>query len=171
MNSPIHDNQINRFILKPRFKIVVKRSQKAVLEMFKENFNREDNKYYGKIVNHHVVLDIPSEENHLWSPKLHIEVEKQTEDSALVKGLFGPKPQVWTFFMFLHFAVATSFFVFLFIAYSNYTLNKDYDFALLMCILLPLVWIIFYVFGQLGKKKGHKQMLELFDYMEGILKG
>jgi len=71
--------------------------------------------------------------------------------------------------MFLHFVVAIAFVVFLVIAYSNYTLDKDYSFAFTIDIVLPVIWLVFYVGGQLGKKKGYKQMQELHDYLMGTL--
>lgn len=39
------------------------------------------------------------------------------EKQAVVKGLFEPKPQVWTLFMFFHFAVALAFIGFSIMAY------------------------------------------------------
>jgi len=171
MNKPIHNNQINRLVLKPRFKVSVAASQKTVLEDFKGIFNSGTCVYCSKITGHHIVLDIQEKQSHFWSPQLHIEIEKKSEDTSVLKGLFGPKPQVWTFFMFLHFAVALSFLVFLVIAYSNYTLDKDYIFALTMDIILSVIWLVFYIGGQLGKKKGYKQMQELHDYlMEALSK-
>lgn len=171
MNQPIHNNNINRIVLKPRFEVVVRASQEIVLRNFKDIFESGICIYYSKIVGHHLVLDIPENENHFWSPQLHVEVEKKDEETTIVKGLLGPKPQVWTFFMFLHFAVAISFLVFLVIAYSNYTLDKDYGFALTMDIILPIIWLVFYIGGQLGKRKGYTQMQELHDFlMESLSK-
>jgi len=171
MNKPIHGNAVNRFILKPRFKETLKASQESVIELLKKSFKADNCKFDSKFVGHHIVIDVPKEDKHFWSPQLHIEIEKETDATTILKGLFGPKPQVWTFFMFIHFAVAITFFVFLVIAYSKYTLDKDYSFALTMCVLMPVLWVVFYVFGQIGKKKGYTQMLEIHDYMmEGLSK-
>lgn len=171
MNKPIHGNKVNRIILKPRFKERLKVPQETVLKTLKKHFSKADCKYNTKFVGHHLVVDVPEKERHFWSPQLHVEVEKEGDKTSVLKGLFGPKPQVWTFFMFVHFVVAVAFFVFLVIAYSKYTLDKDYNFALTMCIILPVLWLIFYVMGQLGKKKGYTQMLALHDYlMEGLSK-
>ncbi len=169
MNKPIHHNQVNRILLKPRFKLLVSKSQKTVLEYLETKLSLKDNKFDYKIVMHHIVLDIKKEENHFWSPQLHLEIEKETDKSSVVKGLFGPKPQVWTFFMFIHFAVALIFLVFLVIAYSNYTLNRDYSFALIVSVIMPILWIIFYIFGQLGKKKAYPQMLQMHNFLMDIL--
>ncbi len=169
MNKPIHDNQINKVLLKPRFKIEVDESEKDVLSKFKENLKDTDCKFSSKISDHHVIIDIPEKENHFWSPQLHIEIEKDENKKTIVRGVLGPKPQVWTFFMFLHFAVAIAFLVFFVIFYSNWSLKQDYTLAMIMCIILPIVWVFLYFFGQLGKKFGYNQMVELHDFLMNTL--
>ena len=169
MNQPIHDSQLNKVLLKPRFRMEVLEDQVNILNKFKNQFINADCKYCGKVVNHHVVIDVPKENNHFWSPQLHIEIEKNEENITFVKGLFGPKPTVWTLFMFFHFAVAITFFVFLVIAYSKWSLKEDFTFAMIMCIAMPILWIVLYFLGQLGKRKGYKQMLELDSFMKQVL--
>ena len=71
--------------------------------------------------------------------------------------------------MFFHFAVAFAFIVFLIMAYTKYSLKQDYQFSMYMCIAMPILWILFYVFGQLGKKKGYSQMIALDAYVKDIL--
>ncbi|WP_196892352.1 GTP-binding protein [Aureivirga marina] len=117
-----------------------------------------------KIVDHHIVVDIPLDENHFWSPQLHFEILDGEEKASLVKGLFGPKPHVWTMFMFIHFAVAFAFTVFFVIFYTEWSLNKDYTLSLSFMIGLPILWCILYVLGQLGKKTGRPQMIELYQF-------
>ncbi len=170
MNEPIHDNKINRVLLKPRFKMKFNESQEEILDKFKDKFATGTCAYCSKIVDHHIVIDVPKEEDHFWSPQLHIEVEKDEEgNDTIVRGLFGPKPQVWTLFMFIHFAAAIAFMVFLVMAYTRWNLKQDYTFSLIMCIALPVFWIILYFLGQLGKKKGYNQMIELDDFMMKVL--
>jgi len=169
MNEPIHHNQVNRILLKPRFKVLISAPQQEVLRRFEYKLNLKSNQFNYKIVMYHIVLDIKKEANHFWSPQLYLEIEKNTETTSVIKCLFGPKPQVWSFFIFVHFAVALIFLVFLVIAYSKYTLNKDYTFALTICVIIPVLWILFYVFGQLGKKKAYPQMQQMHNYLMEIL--
>ena len=164
MNKPIHDNKVNRIILKPRFKINVREDKEVVMDRFRDNLKDENCKYYSKIVDNHIIIDIPKEEEHFWSPQLHVEVEKE-EENTIVKGVLGPQPKVWTFFMFLHFAVAIAFFVFFVMFYTKYRLKQDYIFSMIMCIAMPVIWIALYIAGQLGKKFGYKQMQELHNFL------
>ncbi|MCF6348351.1 MAG: GTP-binding protein [Flavobacteriaceae bacterium] len=165
MNKPIHNNKINRVLLKPRFQLEFDESQEEVLEKFKENVKDKDCKFCSRISGNHVFLDVPKEEEHFWSPQLQVEVIKGENDKTIVKGILGPKPQVWTFFMFLHFATAVAFIVFLVMFYVNWSLEKDYQFSKYMVIGLPILWVILYFSGQLGKKKGYKQMVALDNFM------
>ncbi len=38
-----------------------------------------------------------------------------------------------------------------------------------MVISLPIIWVIMYFLGRIGKKKGHKQMDELHEFMINTL--
>lgn len=156
-NSDIH--------LRPRFKMNFNENQDTIISKFKENLEKGDCKYCSKIVDGHIIIDVPAEENHFWSPQLNIEIENNNSEKTIVKGLFGPKPQVWTLFMFFHFAVACAFIGFSVMAYVQYTLKEDYKMALMVVIGLPILWIIMYFLGRIGRRKGHKQMDELYGFM------
>lgn len=151
--------------LRPRFKMDFNESQQELLEKFRKNLEDGNCKYCSKIVDGHIVIDVPIKENYFWSPQLNIEIEKNEEDKTIVKGLFGPKPQVWTLFMFFHFAVAFAFIGFSVMAYVQWTLKSDYMFALIMVIGLPILWVVMYFLGRWGKSTGHKQMNELHEFM------
>ncbi|REE80795.1 hypothetical protein BX611_2449 [Lutibacter oceani] len=156
-NSDIH--------LRPRFKMGFDESQDCLISKFEDNLKDGNCKYCSKIVDGHIVIDVPVGENHFWSPQLNIEIEKIDSEKTIVKGLFGPKPQVWTLFMFFHFAVAVAFIGFAVMAYVQWSLKSDYTFSLIMVIALPVLWIVMYFLGSVGKRKGHKQMDELYEFM------
>ena len=169
MNQPIHDDELNRILLKPRFKIPFEESKEELIERFRRRLAREECIYTSKIVDHHIVIDVPKEDEHFWSPQLHVEIEEE-DGTTIVKGILGPKPKIWTFFIFLHFAVVLIFLVFFVIFYSKYTLDQDYELAGVICLLMPVVWVALYFFGQLGKKFGYKQMVGLHDFLVRTLR-
>ena len=47
---------------------------------------------------------VDEEERRVWSPHLSVQVEPKTEGS-LLRGRFGPQPELWTLFVFLYTAV------------------------------------------------------------------
>ncbi|MCF6168311.1 GTP-binding protein [Lutibacter sp.] len=165
----MNEHKNSDIYLRPRFKMNFNETQQSLISKFEDNLKDVNCKYCSKIIDGHIVIDIPLDENHFWSPQLNIEVEKIDKNKAIVKGLFGPKPQVWTLFMFFHFAVAVAFIGFSIMAYVKWTLKSDYTNALIVVIALPVLWIVMYFLGQLGKKKGHKQMDELYEFMMNTL--
>ena len=156
--------------LRPRFKMEFNENQQKLIAKFQRNVKNANCKYCVKVIDGHIVIDIPADENHFWSPQLHFEIDRVDENKSIVKGLFGPKPQVWTFFMFIHFAMAFAFIGFSIMAYVKYTLKSDYKIALTVTAILPILWIIMYFLGRIGKKTGHKQMDELYGFMMESLK-
>ncbi|TDQ21843.1 GTP-binding protein [Tenacibaculum caenipelagi] len=163
------DKIYNQIFLKPRFQLEYEMNSQVLLEEIKKHLN-DDSKYKMKVVDNHVVIDVPEKESHLWSPQLHIEIEEISESLSLIKGLFGPKPQVWTLFIISHFIVITIFLTFVGIAYSNWALHKSMFFPVVMLIVMPIVWVLLYLVGRLGKTKGKEQMDELKEYAKQLLR-
>jgi len=169
MSAPIYDDQLNKILLKPRFKIEAREGVDELINKFRVQLKENYPEYRSKVIGNHIVIDVPREADTFWSPQLHVEVSSE-EGVTCTKGILGPKPIVWTFFMFLHFVVAFTFIIFFVIFYSNWSLGKEYTFAMIMCILMPVIWVIFYFGGQFGKKKGHEQMKDLFTLLNDIIK-
>ena len=169
MNKNLADNQLNKILLKPRFKIERSEGTAVIIEKYKNEFGQSGSEFFGKIVDHHIIIDVPNEVAHFWSPQLHIEVVEDEKGHTLIKGLYGPKPSVWSLFMFIHFAVAVSFIVFLVITYTRWSLNQDYTTSMVMCIAMPVLWLILYFLGRIGRKKGAQQMIEINTFFTKIL--
>lgn len=169
MSAPIYDDQLNKILLKPRFKIEAREGVDELINKFRVQLKENYPEYRSKVIGNNIVVDVPAAADTFWSPQLHVEIGSE-EGKTYAKGILGPKPIVWTFFMFLHFVVAFTFIIFFVIFYSNWSLGKEYTFAMLMCILMPVIWILFYFGGQFGKKQGHEQMKDLYTLLNDIIK-
>ncbi len=169
MNDTLDNSRLNKIVLKPRFKIEIDEDKELIIGKFKNKFAQGGSQFSGKIVDHHVIIDVNQKEQHFWSPQLHVEIEENEENTTLVKGLFGPKPTVWSLFMFIHFGVAVAFIVFLVIAYTHWSLEQDYLTAAIVCLSMPVLWLLLYFLGRIGRKKGSEQMHGLRDYFFKIL--
>lgn len=156
---------LNKILLKPRFQIDVKQSKKVVLQKLASKLKHEDCKYLRKRSGDHFYIDIPKDEAHIWSPQLQIEILKN-EDGSKLKGFFAPKPNIWTFFIFLHFIVAVAFLIFSALTYANYVAKNSYSLWLFMMFFCIVLWFTLYLFGQLGKNKAKQQMNELKEFIK-----
>tara|TARA_B100000508_G_scaffold113046_1_gene91557 strand:- start:553 stop:1062 length:510 start_codon:yes stop_codon:yes gene_type:complete len=155
--------------LRPRFKIEIDESSDVLIEKFKQKLKEGEKTCLCKIIGNHIVIDVSAEENKFWSPQLGLEIERISENRALIKGLFGPKPQVWTLFMFLHFAIAFAFIAAAIVFYVKWSLKTPFTVDLVLLILLPVIWVVLYFLGRFGKKKGHYQMNKLYTFMIKVL--
>lgn len=160
-NSEIH--------LRPRFSIDLSVNRDILLEKFKSTIKDSSCKFDGKISGFHIFLSIPKKEDHFWSPQLSLELVEAENGTTILKGLFGPKPQIWTFFMFVHFVIGTAFLGFLVMWYSRFSLKGSVFFPSVMLIALPFVWVILYFLGKIGKDTGRKQMEDLHDFMLSVI--
>ena len=158
----------NEIVLRPRFKIELEQNNESVLQDF-ENKKKTQSEFIISRVDDHVFIKFPKKDQHFWSPQLHVEVEKDEKGGTLIKGLYGPKPQIWSLFIFMHFGVALAFIVFLVLAYTRWSLEQDYSFALMMCFIMPLLWFVLYFLGRLGRKKGAEQIHQIDAFLKKVL--
>lgn len=89
----------NDITLRPRFSLELNALPENVLYAFEEVANTQED-FIISCVDDHVFIRIPKHKQHFWSPQLHLEIYKIEQQPTVLKGLFGPKPTVWTLFMF-----------------------------------------------------------------------
>jgi len=158
----------NEILLRPRFKIEIDQNNENALKTFENSKETQEN-YIVSRVDNHVFIRIPKNKQHFWSPQLHLEIYNIGETKSELKGLFGPKPSVWTMFMFFHFAVIVLFVIVGSWAYSNWALNTGFGLQLGIMVGLVAVWVFLYFAGRMGKDKGKEEMKQLCGFIEDTL--
>ncbi|GGG91023.1 hypothetical protein GCM10011416_04440 [Polaribacter pacificus] len=161
--------QNSAIFLRPRFQLEIAQSSTVVLEEFSKVLKEKSCEYPSKFSDGHVAIDVPVKQAHFWSPQLNVEVISVTDSSCLIKGLFGPKPQVWTLFMFVHFVLGFLFLCFAVVLYVRVRLGEAYIMPLMLLIFIPLLWILLYFLGRIGKGTGQPQMEDLHQLLIKII--
>lgn len=156
----------NDIVLRPRFQMDVSVATEKLLDDLKAS---EVEPFLVKRLDEHIFIKFNKTNNHFWSPQLHLEITEVDKKNSRLYGVFGPNPTLWTFFMFLHFGVATLFIVLGIWAYSSAALHKSYTLQLVLMGLMILIWIILYFLGRSGKYKGKPQMHELYQFIMTVL--
>ena len=77
MKEPINQDDLNRILLKPRVNLRFEATKEEILALFNRRLKEEPCRFPSRIVDHHVVIDVPAEEENFWSPQLHVEVEQE----------------------------------------------------------------------------------------------
>lgn len=157
----------NDIVLRPRFQIQLNKPKEIALTAFS---TIDQPPFIVNRLDDHVFIKFNKEQIHFWSPQLHLEInDNEDKDGSKLYGLFGPNPTLWTFFIFVHFGVATLFIGLGVWAYSSASLNRPYGIQIGFMIFAVVLWFILYAFGRAGRSKGKPQMHQLYDFMNKSL--
>lgn len=158
----------NEIVLRPRFHVSLRTDMEAL------KYSYDTLKKDGFLINRldeHVFIKFRKADTNFWTPQLHLELSSYEQGVSNIRGVFGPNPTLWTFFMFLHFGVGTLFVILGIFAYSNHSLGKDITFLMVGMFFLVLLWFALYAFGRLGKSKGEGQMEQLKSLFKETISG
>lgn len=140
-----------------------------VFSRIQQFLQQKDAPCTGTFLSSFAILRIPPEQQHLWSPELSIEAE-ETAEGTLIRGLFSPKPPVWTFFASLYFFV-----IFVGVAggfYGLIQLNLGIKPDAFWAVPLSLVLLAgAYATAYTGQKLSQEQMVTMRDFLEQSLNG
>ncbi|AKA34556.1 hypothetical protein [Flagellimonas lutaonensis] len=157
----------NDIVLRPRFNVQTRQPKSTVQRIFD---TAQKSPFLMKRLDDHIFIRFSKEHTTFWSPQLHLELTDFEEGKTKIHGVYGPNPVLWTFFMFLHFGVATCFVILGIWAYSKHSLGHDITLLIVGMVLLVVVWIALYLFGRLGKAKGKGQMEQLHQFFNECLR-
>ena len=131
----------------------------------KEALDNKICKFTYKNSDDYFFIDVPKADTKIWSPELQLEFVSISENQTQIKGLIGPKPELWTFFIFIHFLVVIIFLGFAGLLYTNSILDKPITIPLTVVILMPIVWLLIYFIGRYLRKKASVQTGALQNFV------
>jgi hypothetical protein len=166
------------FRVRPRIKRFTNHSVDQVIDCFDETLQANDFNLNGSLLKQHVIVKIPEEILHYWSPELQLEISENymkedkfsdNKEETMIRGFIGPKSTVWTMFMFLYIAFGLLTLFGIVLGSSQQMLDmpsEGYWFALLGGIGL----IITLIASQIGQRMGQEQSDMLMRFIETAFK-
>ena len=134
-------------------------SSEEIKQRINDGLAEEKGSWLGKIVDNHVILKIPHKDQHYWSPQLTLELE-EVDGKTLIRGLFGPKPGVWTMFVFFYSAIGFLTLMGLIFGLSQMMLKMEayglWSFPVGSVLLIGL-----FIISKVGQRLGNEQMKRL----------
>ena len=153
--------------LRPRCRIVSDHPKEQVLKMISTKLHSNRFSLEGQVVQDHAFIRFTEEKQHYWSPELHIWARDQDEET-IVYGVIGPKPKIWTMFVFFYTAVITL--AFFGGSYGAIQLWLGMDAPFLWSIPLGLFALgMVYLAARFGQIKGREQMQILLEFLENTI--
>jgi hypothetical protein len=155
------------FRIRPRFRMTVALSPEAIKSRFQETINTDAAPCIAAFMPAHIILRIPPQEQHFWSPNLELSLQ-ETESGTIIRGLYGPNPQVWTMFTIAYGAMATLSMFISIIGFSQLSLGMEAP-VLWVLPVLGSIALLLYILSQTGQKLGAEQTFVLHHFFEGTL--
>lgn len=92
--------------LRPRFEFEIPCQPQQALSSFQLRLKQPECPFTGRIIQErHIILRMRPSERHYWSPILSVDAHDHA-NGTLLRGYFGPHPNVWSFFVALYSAIA-----------------------------------------------------------------
>lgn len=123
----------------------------------------------GKIFASSAVLTVPPDASHFWSPQLHVSVDPHFPSGAVVHGLFGPRPTIWSLFVALYVGLGFAGSMGVIYGWADWTLGGS-GMALWSGPAALAAAGLVYVVARTGRRLGIPQMRELRDVLEAALR-
>jgi hypothetical protein len=117
---------------------------------------------------HHIILKIPREKQHFWSPQMTVSFEDLENGFTRVRGLCGPKPSVWMMFIFFYFLLGFIGMMVMIMGFSQMSLGLSHG---ILCLLPAIAFLILMVFltAKMGQRLARDEMELLFDFCRKVI--
>ncbi len=153
--------------IRPRFNQDVDYSFEELKELLETALAEPNSPVTGKVHRGYASFFIPLKDQHYWSPQLSVTFE-ELKNGTHIRGLYGPKPSVWTMLMFFYALIGFASIVVTIMGFGLQSLNKDGSILWALPFLIAAFFSI-YAVGYFGKKKGYDEIVTIHNFFENAI--
>lgn len=150
--------------IRPRFKIETSYTSEQLSNLIKKALDKENAACTGQVHTHYATLYILRKDQHYWSPQLSLSIE-ETENGSILRGLYGPRPVVWTMFIFFYSLIGIAILFIGVMGLSYLSIGKSASILWMIPVLL-FIFLTLWLVAHFGQKLGQKQMEILHQFIE-----
>ncbi len=155
------------FHVRPRFRMELEIPVSELEERLKNALQDESAPVRGRVIKGHATLYLPIAEQHYWSPQLGISFEENNK-STILRGLYGPRPQVWTMFVLFYSVIGFAAMVLSIFGLSYWSLGKPVTFMWWVPVLGAL-FLSLYLVAYYGQRLGKEQIKILDRFLKQVI--
>jgi len=155
------------FHVRPRFRLELPYAVEELEQRLKAALADADCPVKGRIIRGHATLYLPADVQHYWSPQLGLSFE-ENGDGTLLRGLYGPRPQVWTMFVLFYSIIGFAALVIAVFGMSYWSLGKSVM-ILWWVPVLAGIFLTLYLVAYYGQRLGRDQMKVLERFLRGVI--
>lgn len=154
--------------IRPRFKFRSRYSLSEIVDRITIGIHDDKAPCKARIVHDHIVLFFPTNKQHYWSPQLSLSIEEE-EQGSLIRGLYGPRPSVWTMFVFFYSFIAFAILFVSIFGFSYMSMGRSGNVLWLIPVLI-IIFLSLYRVSSTGKKLGKDEMRTLHKFLESCIR-
>ena len=158
------NEEISMEEIRPRFRLTSKLSIEEIGEKIKSALEEPNVACIGQIIHGHSTIKMPIKDQHYWSPQLSMTLEK-TQNGTLIRGLYGPRPEVWTMFVLFYTIIGLATLAALVFGMSYMMLGQSVWVLWLVPAFLTIFLSLFLVANR-GKSMGKEQIHVIHHFVE-----
>lgn len=149
--------------MRPRFRYLIQKPQATLEAEFKTLLKTTKLPFTGVVTPNHVSIHYKKAHQEFFTP--HIDLTLDThEEGTLVRGLIGPKPQIWTLFTFAHGISGVLALAGIMIGLSQLGMQKPAH-ALWLLPIAGVISLATYLLAQFGQKIAYDQTVNLYQFL------
>ncbi len=162
---------IDKIRSRPRFKMFTHLNPEEYAENLKIYLKDHQEEFFGNVNREIATISVKTSIDEYWKPQLSLRTEKDEDGQTVIRGIFGPSPSLWTFFMFLYFLWSIAWMVFITLWFVGKQIKTDeYTWCLAASFGCLLLLIATYAASRYGQYKAKKEMAQLRRFaMESTL--
>lgn len=153
--------------IRPRFKRSTQLQEAEILTCIQTTLEAKQPRVEFRSAHGWIYLSIPEEDQHIWSPRLSVEIDPGKEHNVL-HATFGPNPNVWTLFVFIYSFLGFAAMVIFIIGGSRMSLGLSGSILWLIPVLLILVAMVYFS-ARTGQNLAKDQMWLLYEFFHQSL--
>ncbi|MBO6535943.1 MAG: hypothetical protein JJ966_06935 [Balneolaceae bacterium] len=166
-NSDTQEDLIHFRRVRPRVRFYSTLSSDEIITEIRRQLRSGVCNCNGQVTKNFATIYPPEEDQHYWSPQLTITIEED-EQGTLVRGLYGPRPAVWTMFVFFYSIIGFATIIVAMIGLSFRTIGQPAGILWAVPGLI-LLFLSLYLVAYFGQRFGHKQMTRIHRFLEGCV--
>lgn len=143
------------FEVRLRFKKLVPETPEQIGEEVKKILVEHKEEIVGRVTHNHIRIRIVEKNRHFWSPQLSLNLE-ETGEGTEVRGLYGPKPDIWLGYMFTYFFLGCVTLGVSIVGLSRYNLGLSSYILWLVPFILGGIFVL-WITSRTGQKLGQPE--------------
>lgn len=161
--------RIKKLLSRPRFKVFTKASKDVLIQTIKALLEKNKSEFGGYANKEFAMVRLRREKDKYWAPQLQIrwELDEDFPNYIVVRGIIGPRPNIWTMFMFFYGLSGALFLTLGTYAFSEYyvTGSSNWIWAVPFAVLLGLGT---YLATKIGQNIAKDHLRELNDFVDEV---